>query len=181
MTNANIQTVRESFARVVYSHKTHEKACEISNNRATLIKWVNIILTAITASSIIGVIITDQEILKYVTAVVATITLGFAIFQLSFNPQEDAAQHKQAANELWYIRDKYLNLLTDMMNNTLTEAQIINKRDGLLEELKLIYRFAPPTNTRAYKKAQRALKIQEEMTFTNDEINNFLPKELWIK
>ena len=181
MVNANLQTIRESFGRVVYSHKTHEKACEISNSYAMLIKWVNIVLTAITATSIIGVIVTDQNILKYITAAVSTITLMFTIFQLSFNPEKDAAQHQQAANELWYIRDRYINLLTDIQNNSLSDAQIINKRDELLDELKLIYRFAPPTNTTAYKRAQKALKIDEELTFTNEEINNFLPKELWIK
>ena len=35
-----------------------------------------------------------------------------------------------------------------------------------------------PTNFKAYKKAQDALKNMEDMTFSDDEIDKFLPKEL---
>ena len=34
----NLQTIRESFGRVVYSHKTHEKAAEIEENKNKKVK-----------------------------------------------------------------------------------------------------------------------------------------------
>ncbi len=38
----NVQAIRESFGRVVYSHKTHEKAREIESSKVTTVKWANI-------------------------------------------------------------------------------------------------------------------------------------------
>jgi len=37
---------------------------------------------------------------------------------------------------------------------------------------------APDTSSKAYSMAQGALKIKEEMSFTDDEIDQFLPKPL---
>ena len=45
-----------------------------------------------------------------------------------------------------------------------------------MEELKKVYDLAPDTSSRAYKVAQKALKINEDMTFSNEEINHFLPR-----
>ena len=53
-------------------------------------------------------------------------------------------------------------------------------RDRLAEQLHTVYSGAPNTNTafRAYKKAQEALQKLEDMTFTDAEIDAFLPKAL---
>lgn len=45
-------------------------------------------------------------------------------------------------------------------------------------ESQRVYSGVPSTNYKAYKKAQEALKQHEEMTFSNDEIDDFLPTEL---
>ncbi len=49
--SAEVQAIRESFGRVVYSHKTHEKAREIQSRRASLVKWVNILLATATSTT----------------------------------------------------------------------------------------------------------------------------------
>jgi hypothetical protein len=91
---------------------------------------------------------------------------------------ELAQKHKQAANDLWIIREKYLSLLIDlaMKERPLESLQI--QRDELLEQLHTVYSGAPSTTFQAYKKAQQALKQSEDMTFTDAEIDAFLPKEL---
>lgn len=57
----------------------------------------------------------------------------------------------------------------------------MEKGDSLLLELNEILQNAPAMDTKAYVKARKALKIDEEMTFNNKEIDNFLPEELRIK
>ena len=52
------------------------------------------------------------------------------------------------------------------------------ERDCLLEELHAVYSGAPSTTYQAYKNAQEALKQLEDMTFSDEEIDAFLPKEL---
>ena len=181
MDKTNLQVIRESFGRVVYSHKTHEKDAEIASCYATATKWANIILTTITSGTLITTIITNQSLLIYVSAVLSAITLAFAIFQLSFNPEEKTEKHRQLAKELWYVREKYVNLMADIVGEKINDDTITTRRNNIIEELKLIYKFAPTTSAKAYKKAQEALKINEELTFSEEEIDQFLPNELKLK
>lgn len=52
------------------------------------------------------------------------------------------------------------------------------QRYQLTDDLHKIYRSAPSTNDWAYKRAQAALQSNEDMTFSDAEIDAFLPKEL---
>ncbi len=176
----NVQAIRESFGRVVYSHKTHEKAREMQSRRAVLVKWVNIVLTTVTSATLLSTVITNQRALLYVSAALSAASLMFVIFQLSFDPGKEAERHRSTAKELWYVREKYIHLLTDIKDNP-TGVDIARRRDELVDELKSIYKLAPDTSGRAYKRAQKALQLNEEMTFSNNEINEFLPEGLHIK
>ncbi|MDX3494555.1 SLATT domain-containing protein [Streptomyces turgidiscabies] len=177
--SVNVQVIRESFGRVVYSHKTHEKAREMASARAVAVKWVNIALTTLTSASILSTVITDQKVLLYVSSGLAGLALAFTIFQLSFDPAKEAERHRSAANELWYVREKYVHLLSDIATDP-TSVDVVRRRDELMEELKSIYKLAPDTTSRAYRRAQKALQIHEDMTFTNEEINRFLPDSLRV-
>ncbi len=84
MNKANLQTIRESFGRDAYSHKTHEKAAEIEEGKSRKVKWANIVLTILTSGTLISTIITNQMVLLYVTAVLSALMLGFTIFQFIF-------------------------------------------------------------------------------------------------
>jgi hypothetical protein len=52
------------------------------------------------------------------------------------------------------------------------------RRDRLQKDLSAIYSKAPRTNAEAYKAAQKALKISEDLTFSAEEIDAFLPDPL---
>lgn len=170
-------SIREAFGRVVYSHKTHEKAREIETNRVTFVKATNIVLTTLTSAGLLGTIITDAHALLYLSSSLAALTLAFTIFQFRFDPAGAADEHRTTANELWYVREQYCNLLADVRRG-IPEEDAARRRDELTAELKEVYSHAPSTSSRAYRKAQEALKIKEDMTFSAAEINKFLPKEL---
>ena len=91
---------------------------------------------------------------------------------------EIAQKHRQAAADIWLVREKYLSLLTDLRAGALSLDDIRNTRDTLLAELHASYKGAPSTDFKAYKKAQKALKELADMTFSNAEIDSFLPTEL---
>lgn len=175
----NVQAIRESFGRVVYSHKTHEKAREIAASKVTLVKWINIALTALTSTSLVTTIFTNQKVLLYVSSILSTLVLAFVIFQLSFDPASEADRHRSTAQALWYVRERYIHLLADVKADP-TGVDIKQRRDELTDELKKIYDLAPDTSSKAYKAAQKALKVSEDMTFSDDEINAFLPKSLHL-
>jgi hypothetical protein len=174
----NVATVRESFGRVVYSHKIHEKAREIESAKTVATKWFNIVLTAATAGSIFSALITDEHVLLIISAVVSTLAVAFVVFQLSFDPGEAEERHRATAKQLWLIREQYQLLLVDMMEGQVERHLLLARRDQLVADLERVYSQAPSTSPRAYKRAQTALKVSEDMTFSDEEIDRFLPTAL---
>jgi len=170
--------IRECFGRVVYSHKTHEKCTDILLARLATIKLWQIILSAITTGGFIAAAFGAGKVGAIIGIIISTSLLVLNAYTKNYDLGEIAQKHKQAANDLWLIREKYLSLLTDIKIGTKTVNDLIAERDTLSSELHTVYSGAPSTNIKAYKKAQVALKQNEDMTFTDAEIDAFLPKEL---
>ena len=87
-----------------------------------------------------------------------------------------AQKHRDAATQIWNIRECYLSLLMDLFS--LSDDDAKGRRDELQKALAAIYVAAPQTNGKAYKRAQKALKYNEELTFSAEEIDCFLPLSL---
>lgn len=180
MDKINLQIIRESFGRVVYSHKTYEKDFEIQESCISRLKYANLIVLTLGSSSLLGTIITNGHWNIVIGSVLIFMGLGLAIFQMSFNPEGKAYRYKQTAHQLWQVREKYTCLIADIMNQKISADQIIDERDQLLRDLDLIYKNALSTTSKAKNKARIGLKQNEEFTFSDEEINKFLPKDLWL-
>jgi hypothetical protein len=68
--------------------------------------------------------------------------------------------------------------LTDLHNDSITYEEAIKIRDRLQNETVTAFRSAPRTVSNAYALAQKALKKDEEFTFSDEEIDKFLPSTL---
>ncbi len=170
--------LRESFGRVVYSHKTHEKCGDILLERLSSIKLWQIVLSAITTGGFISAFLGAGEIGAGIGVLVSTSLLVLNAYTKNYDLGELAQKHKQAANDIWLIREKYLSLITDLSMGEKPLENLQKERDSLVEELHSVYTGAPSTTFQAYKKAQEALQHNEDMTFSDEEIDAFLPKEL---
>ncbi len=170
--------IRECYGRVVYSHKTHEKCADILFERLSRIKLWQIILSALTTGGFISTFLGAGEIGAGIGVLISTILLVLNAYTKNYDLGELVQKHKQAANEIWLIREKYLSLLTDLAVGKKSLEEIQNTRDSLLESLHSVYAGSPSTTFEAYRKAQNALKTQEDMTFSDAEIDAFLPREL---
>ncbi|CAO3958969.1 SLATT domain-containing protein [Achromobacter mucicolens] len=177
--NALEGQLRECYGRVVYSHKTHEKCADILLSRHNCIKFWQIALSAIVTGGIASTLYEDWKVVTtVVTTVLSTILLALNAYTKDYDLGEIAQKHRQAGSDLWIIREKYLSLLTDIRTGGMSSEAIRLRRDELLNELHTVYAGAPSTNFEAYTKAQEALQKLEDMTFSNEEIDAFLPKEL---
>ena len=170
--------LRECYGRVVYSHKTHEKCADILLSDLARIKLWQIILSAITTAGFVGAVFGAGQIGAILGIIVSTALLALNSYTKDYDLGELAQKHKQAANDLWSIREKYLSLLVDLAMKEKPLQALQQQRDELVEQLHTVYSGAPSTTFQAYKKAQEALKNLEEMTFTDTEIDAFLPIEL---
>ena len=169
---------RECYGRVVYTHKTHEKCADILLVRLSSIKLWQIFLSSITTAGFLAAMLGAGPVGATVGVVVSTALLVLNAYTKNYDLGALAQKHRQAAADLWLIREKYLALITDLRIGKESLEKVGARRDALLEALHAAYSGAPSTNFAAYRKAQEALQEQEEMTFSDEEIDAFLPKEL---
>lgn len=176
--------LRECYGRVVYSHKTHEKCADILLERHKQIKLCQVVLSALVTGGLIAALFDFSFLAEYkkcgtfVAVVLSTVLLVLNSYTKDYDLGEIAQKHRQAGVDLWIIRERYLSLLTDIRLSVTPLDEILSQRSQLAEELHAVYTGAPSTNYKAYVKAQKALKELEDMTFSDDEIDAFLPKEL---
>ncbi len=170
--------LRECYGRVVYSHKTHEKCADILLSRLACIKVWQIALSAVTAAGFIGVAFGTGTAGAVTGIIVSTALLALNAYTKNYDLGALAQKHKQSANDLWLIREQYLSLLTDLAMGEKPIESLQAERDHLVKQLHKVYSGAPSTTYAAYKKAQEALQRLEDMTFSDQEIDAFLPKEL---
>lgn len=179
--NALEAQVRECFGRVVYSTKTHEKCADLCMGRLQWIKIAQIVLSALTTGGLLTALLGDPKITYLATvaaAVVSTILLVLSAYMKDVDPGQQAEKHKKTASELWDIRESYLSILTDLHDRNIDISAAREKRDALQARLVGIYAAAPRTTSKAYGIASDGLKNHEEMTFSDEEIDKFLPMAL---
>ncbi|MFB9870949.1 SLATT domain-containing protein, partial [Acetobacter farinalis] len=170
--------LRECFARLVYSHKTHEKQGDLCAETLRRFKIWQIALSAITTSGTLAVLFTEDFLLKAMTALVSLITLFISGYMKGFDPGATAQKHRDTAADMWAIRESYLSLLTDLVSRIIDEKIARERRDQLQDALAAIYKSAPGTTPKAYNLAQKALQMKEDYTFNPGEIDKFLPPAL---
>lgn len=137
-----------------------------------------ILLSAITTAGFIGAAFGSGKISAIVGLIVSTSLLALNFYTKNYDLGELAQKHKQAANDLWLVRENYLSLLVDIAMKDKPIEALQEQRDKLTDQLHTIYSGAPSTTFRAYRKAQQALQKLKDMTFTDAEIDAFLPNEL---
>jgi hypothetical protein len=111
------------------------------------------------------------------TAVSATATVCFTVWQSSSDPSAKEAQHRVAAKELLWIREQLLLLITNCHISTFPQDHLQKCLEVITRELTAVYKFAPDTSPEAYAAAERMIK-NGHFTFSDDEIDGMLPVDL---
>lgn len=155
--------IREAYGRVTYSQTCHDKFINRTVKLEDKIKVVQIVLSAITTSG-------------FVVAIVSLVLLILNTYIKNFDLSGIAQEHKKASDLLWKIREEYVSLLTDF--EMLDANEIRNKRDELQERTSEVYSNSPRTDAKSYTAAQKALKTEEEQTFSEEEIDIMLPNSI---
>jgi hypothetical protein len=170
--------IRECYGRVVWTHKTHEKCADILNIRQDRLKLLQIILSAFTTSGIVVTVIGESKVVGVISAIISISLTILNAYAKKYDLGGMAQKHVDAAVSIWNIRENYLSLLTDISAFNLSCDEIRPTRDKLQSDLHKIYKGSPRTINKAYQLASKALNEMEEMTFSDEEIDKLLPKNL---
>ena len=178
--------IRQNLGNVVYTHTLHEIAAEKASAKNCTYKIMNILSVLLILIFLIFQLNNmDHKIYSFIGVGLTIFGISFLITQLFFNFEEKQRFHKNTALALVEIRENYINLISDIMSATIDNKSIQEKRNSLLNELNIIYSAAPQTSRKYYKEAQKRLNPKgdtegEDFTFTEEEIDRFLPNELRI-
>lgn len=170
--------VRECYGRVICSYVAHDRCAEILMDRLENVRLLQIILSSMTTAGCVGV-----TFARSASAGVAGVVLSFLLLALNaYTKSHDlgmvAQRHRQAAADLWLLREKYLSLITDLSIGGESLDALKARRDELLEDLHKVYTHAPAAGSLARGQTWDALRKSGEMSFSDAELDLFLPHAL---
>jgi hypothetical protein len=170
-----LATAREFYGRLVYSHKVHEQEREIWSQKVCAMNRYNIWIAGFTTFLAVVTVKFPESYAVLATAVAATATVCFVIWQASSDPSSKEAKHRMVAKEMLWCREQMLLLIAACYTATPID-QLQNRLELLTREISTVYKFAPDTSGEAYSRAEAMLK-KGHFTFSDDEIDAFLPTE----
>lgn len=170
--------VRDMFVRAVWSHKIQEKQADIFQKQYKWMETVSIICASLTSVGILSTIFTDELWIKSVSAVLSFVTVFVAAYFKSFDLNKLTKAHKEAANRLLIVRNEITCLLTSIKLKEKTVSELEDRYRELMDKANEIYMAVPTTTDQAVKMAKDALQVTEDNTFSEEEIDSYLPPAL---
>ena len=169
-----LEEVKQNYASVVWTHKIQEKQADIYAKRYQILETVNIILAAATSCGIITTIFVDGIIAKIITAILSFGTLTITAYFRSFDIKSMEQHHRAAAKKFIVIRNRLLHVIAELhMKGDLNE--ISREYESIVSDLNEAYVGAPSTTSVAVELAGQALNTKDEYSYTQEEIDCFLP------
>lgn len=169
-------TIEDAFGKVVYTYTTQVIHAGRLKKRNTILKWMQIIVSAISTGGFLGSIMAEQPLWVWVSGICSTLMLVLTAYFKDSAFANIYARHLVTSNDLWCVREEYVALLTDF--TILSTDDIIRQRNFLREKTAEIYKNAPLTDDKSYSMAQKALKDRESQFFSREELNQMLPEKL---
>lgn len=188
MNSTLLANVRFYFAQSVFNTTCHRKSYNRLEKKKKFISNVVLGFSAITLVLLILQVIGLQNDYKPLLVTVAFVGLlltgGSLLFELLF--KDDLASqmysHKNSAEKYKALRDEYMSLIEEIMSGNIAEDILRTKKDSLRVRYTYIGENAPATSGEDYTETQKSLGIDqnsdEEFTWSNSEIDRFLPQEL---
>ena len=173
-----LDEVRQNYASVVWAHKVQEKQSDIYLNRYKWIEIINILAGSLTSCGIITTIFIDTLIMKIITAVLSFITIFIAAYYKSFDLKELQKNHKSAANHFIVERNNLLHVISDLHLMKKSPCEIQQVYEEIMDRVNELYVNAPATSNEALTKAEKSLRVNKEYTYSDEEIDKYLPESL---
>lgn len=168
--------IQDQYGKLVYSYTCNLKQAARLKKNAKRLKWLQIVLSAVSSGSFLATVIFDITKLAWIGGIMSALLLIINSIQKEKDYAAEQKSYTDVASKLWLIRESYVSLMTDF--ERLSESDIATRRDDLIARTAEVYAVAPQTDEKAYAETQEALKKNEEQFFTQEELNKLLPAQL---
>jgi SMODS and SLOG-associating 2TM effector domain family 4 len=188
-----LSTTRHFFAQCVFMNSIHYKAYNRLSKRQELYRYITYIISGTTLLIIIAEIITTRafsgmeplntilSVLSCCGLILTATSLLFTMFQKE-DISEIKINHRLAAESYKELRDSYILFIEKILSNADDEKELRKESKNLQAEYSNIGKYSPTTTYEDYSCAQQGLGLNgnsdEEFTWSDEEINRFIPKKL---
>lgn len=173
-----LDVVRQNFASAVWTHKIQEKQADIYGENYSRLESLNILAASLTSCGIVSTIFCENLVAKIITALLSFVTLSITTYFKSFDIKNMEKQCKDTANRLVVVRNDLLHIIAEIHMKSRSVDEINHDYIQIINTLNKIYVEAPSTTQKAVERTSEALKTNNEYTYTEEEIDNFLPPTL---
>lgn len=176
-----LDTVRQNFASVVWTHKIQEKQADIYSEKYRMLETINIVVAALTSCGVISLVTdTNKEsvLIKVATSICSFITVAITAYFKSFDLKSLEKQHKEAANQFIGIRNELRQIIADIHMSNGAISDIESDYKEIMNRLNELYATAPITSDKARERAEQTFKKEKNNFYDEDEIDRFLPPAL---
>lgn len=170
--------LRQTLAGVVWTHKIQEKQADNYLNRYNLFETIRIVILAVTTSGIVSCIFVDEVWIKIVTAILSAISLFISTYLKSYDFKGLHQIHKETAIQLLELREDIISTICDIRTNNINKEDLIEKRNEIKYEYLSICKNSLDAKSSAIRKASKALKVRQDNTYSDEEIDSYLPVDL---
>lgn len=173
-----VDHLRLTFGHVVYRQRAH---AQLALSRARLsrrLRAAEVLLMVGVAFSAGAAALTDGHRYALSAAILSVIALVTLLVGLMFELDVSAQTHLVCAGRLWLIRERYRALMADLVDGAIDLDAARRGRDVLMNELHTIYERASLVDQGAYQSASKAVAGFDDVSFSDEEIDLFLPKSL---
>lgn len=195
MNQVLLSTTRLFFAQCVFMNSIHYKAYDRLQKRQELYKTIT---TWISGSTLVLIILeviafqifSDKEVINSILSILSFVGLALTSASLLFTmfQKEDISEvkvnHKLAAESYKELRDFYLLLMEEILDNGDNISPLRTKSKEYQMKYSNVGKYSPTTTYEDYRNAQKSLGLKgrsdEEYTWNDEEINRFLPDKLRI-
>lgn len=190
-----LSTTRHFFAQCVFMNSIHYKAYNRLQKRQNLYKNITAWISGSTLVLIILEVIAFQgfsekeilniilSILSYIGLILTAVSLLLTMFHKE-DISEIKINHRLAAETYKELRDSYLLLIEEIASNESDLSELRDKSSQYQIKYSSIGKYSPTTTYEDYQAAQKGLGLDgnsgEEFTWSDDEINRFLPEKFRV-
>lgn len=175
--------IQERYVKVIWTHKIQLCQAELYKKKNKCHNTVLAILSVLVSAAAITNVLRwlPDNLMVPILAILSLALTFFTVLYKSEDLGKFAVENEHFAANMHDLRNRYESFLSDIKAETLTKQKIIQKRDELEHEEDLIYSgLVPYTSKDAVEMAEIALKIKQESTTTEKEIELMVSKTLQL-
>ncbi len=176
-----VSQLRESYRRVVFAHKAHEKASELLHFRLRIIENTQVLLSALSIAGIITIFLGGNQLMLLLPALCCSVLFCLQVFFKKHDLGSIAEKHTEISHDLWEIQETYLSLLTDIDDGKLSREQIEMERDRLYHDFAAHLKCGIKLPEKACRKAKRSLQERDNLSPSDISGDSLLPLYLQKK